>query len=779
MKCLRQGGALSAIMLTTIVCSLTAGLRSADAQTLPSGWTSQDIGTATGGSARSEGSSIIVSGAGGNIWNTSDAFHFASRTVSGDFTVTARVSAFAPANQWAKAGVMVRESTAANARNVFMMLSPGLGHAMQYRSSVGGSTTRVDGAAGGRTWVRIARRGTTLTASASADGQSWATIGTATMSLPSSVLVGLGVTSRDASSTEDATFSSIAVEPSTGGSTTTWQNRDIGSPRLAGSWTLSGGTHTVLGAGIDIWNASDQFHFAYQTVTGDVDVITRVASLQNTDPWAKAGVMIRESLAAGARHVSLFATPGNGWSYQYRPVADGTSFGSQGPSGQAPGWVRLIRRGSTVTAYTSPDGASWSLESTDTVSLPSTVYVGLAVTSHNADVVATASFTNVSIGAPSSGGNQAPSVSFVSPSSGATFSAGSTILVQANASDANGSIARVDLYQGTTLLKSDTTDPYSHNWTNVPAGAHQLRAVAYDDAGASQTATIDIQVTSTSNQLPSVAITSPANNATFATGTTVTVQAGASDGDGSIARVEFYRGTTLIGSDTTSPYSATWSSATAGAYTLTARAYDNTGASQTSSPVNITVGATTNQPPTVSITSPASGATFAAPATITIAASASDPDGTVARVDFYEGANLIGSDTSAPYSITSTNVGAGTYSVTAVARDNAGASRTSIAISILVGTTTVTPTSVSFTASTNHTTAVTSYVVAIYRSIDPVTASPVATRDIGKPTPVSGAITADISTTVNGLASGSYYAVVIASGSGGSASSTPSGTFTK
>ena len=681
MKCLRQGGALSAIVFTAIVCSLTVGLRSATAQSLPSGWTSREIGPATGGSARSDGSSITVTGGGANIWGTSDAFHFASRTVSGDFTITARVAAFDPVNEWAKAGVMVRESTAANARNAFMMLSPGLGHAMQYRASVGGSTARVNGPSTARTWVRITRRGTSFTSFASADGRSWATVGTATMSLPASVLVGLGVTSRDAARTDDATFASVTVEVAGGA---TWTHRDIGSPRLAGSWSLSGGTHTVRGAGADIWSASDQFHFAYQTVSGDVDVIARVASLQNTDPWAKAGVMIRESLAAGARHTSLFATPGKGWSYQYRPVAGGTSFAMPGPSGQAPGWVRLLRRGDTVTAYTSPDGASWSVESTETIAMAATVYVGLAVTSHNPDVVATASFTNVSIAAPSSGGNRAPSVAFVSPSNGAAFTAPASILVEANASDSDGTIARVDLYQGTTLLKSDTSSPYSFNWTGVTSGSYQLRAVAYDNAGATQTATASVTVNPAGNQLPAVSITSPANNASFTAPATVTVQATANDADGTISRVEFYRGTTLIGSDTTSPYSATWSSAPAGSYTLTARAFDNTGASLTSSPVSITVGTTTTR-----------------------------------------------------------------------------------------------PTSVSFTASTNHDTAVTSYVVALYRSIDPVTASPVASRDIGKPTPSSGTITADISTTVNGLPIGSYYSVVVAVGSGGSAGSTPSATFTK
>src|SRR5574339_821244 len=142
MKCLRQGGALSAMVITATVCSLSVGLRSANAQTLPAGWTSQDIGTATGGSASSDGSTTTVVGGGANIWGTADAFHFASRAVSGDFTLTARVAAFDPLNEWAKAGVMMRESTAANARNAYMLLSPGIGHAFQQRTSAGGTTTR-------------------------------------------------------------------------------------------------------------------------------------------------------------------------------------------------------------------------------------------------------------------------------------------------------------------------------------------------------------------------------------------------------------------------------------------------------------------------------------------------------------------------------------------------------------------------------------------------------------------------------------------------------------
>jgi chitinase len=181
----------------------------------------------------------------------------------------------------------------------------------------------------------------------------------------------------------------------------------------------------------------------------------------------------------------------------------------------------------------------------------------------------------------------------------------------------------------------------------------------------------------------------------------------------------------------------------------------------------------------VAISSPSSGASFTAPASIAIAASAADADGTIAGVDFYVGTQLIASDTSSPYTASWNNVAAGTYSLTAVARDNSGATRTSTAVAVTVSPATTQPTRVVFTASADHATNVNSYVVAIYRSTDPLTASPVATRDIGKPTPSGGDITVDISTLVNPLASGSYRVVVRAIGPGGTTASTPSATFTK
>jgi chitinase len=185
------------------------------------------------------------------------------------------------------------------------------------------------------------------------------------------------------------------------------------------------------------------------------------------------------------------------------------------------------------------------------------------------------------------------------------------------------------------------------------------------------------------NVFPSVNITSPANNATFTAGTTITINANANDSDGSVSKVDFYQGGTLLGTDTSSPYTFSWASVPAGNYTLTARATDNLGAATTSSAIAITVG-TTNNPPTAAITSPANGATFNAPASITINATASDPGGSVTSVAFYNGATLLGTDSSSPYSFTWSNVGAGTYSLTVRATDNTNLVGTSSAVSVNV-----------------------------------------------------------------------------------------------
>ncbi len=217
----------------------------------------------------------------------------------------------------------------------------------------------------------------------------------------------------------------------------------------------------MTAGGIDIWGTSDQFHFVYQPLQGDVEVIARVASLQQADVWSKAGVMIRESLTAGSRHAFMMVSGSQGWGFQRRIATDDSSYHQAGPSGTAPGWVRLVREGNLFSAYRSTDGTSWSLVGSDTISMASTVYVGVALTSHNTAARATATFTNVTARTPTTGTNQPPTVSITSPATGATFTEPATINVTATASDTDGSITKVDFYRGTQLIGSDTTNSYT------------------------------------------------------------------------------------------------------------------------------------------------------------------------------------------------------------------------------------------------------------------------------------------------------------------------------
>lgn len=195
----------------------------------------------------------------------------------------------------------------------------------------------------------------------------------------------------------------------------------------------------------------------------------------------------------------------------------------------------------------------------------------------------------------------------------------------------------------------------------------------------SPSAPITVRVT----RAPTVALTSPANNAVFTAPASIALAATATD-DGSIAKVEFFSGATLIATDTSAPYTFNWTAVPAGVYTLTAKATDNLGVQTTSAARSVPVNPGVNLPPTVSLTSPANNATYTAPASIALSANAQDSDGTITQVDFYNGATLIGTVTTAPYNATWAAVPASSYTITAKATDNLGVSTTSAPITVTV-----------------------------------------------------------------------------------------------
>jgi hypothetical protein len=186
-------------------------------------------------------------------------------------------------------------------------------------------------------------------------------------------------------------------------------------------------------------------------------------------------------------------------------------------------------------------------------------------------------------------GDSPPSVTLTQPTDGATFTAPATVNLAATASDADGTVTKVEFYNGTTKLGEDLTAPYSFTWSGVAAGTYSLTARAVDDLGGAGTSAASTITVTAGNTPPTASITSPADGAVFAWKPTITVTATASDPDGSVAKVEFLDGTTLLGQDTSAPYSFTWRNVPVGSHALTARATDNAGAVTTSTAVGITV----------------------------------------------------------------------------------------------------------------------------------------------------------------------------------------------
>jgi len=179
-----------------------------------------------------------------------------------------------------------------------------------------------------------------------------------------------------------------------------------GMPGSVGSFTEApAGTFTMTASGTDIWdvgtagNYHDEFHFAYKTLSGAGSIVARVQSVQNTDPWAKAGVMIRETLEPGSKHAFACITPNNGVASQGRIETGGASFSTNQTGVTAPYWVKLERDVSgRFTVSHSANGTTWAPvtgSNPTNIQMTSNVYIGLAVTAHNAAATCKAVFTNV------------------------------------------------------------------------------------------------------------------------------------------------------------------------------------------------------------------------------------------------------------------------------------------------------------------------------------------------------------------------------------------------
>lgn len=343
--------------------------------------------------------------------------------------------------------------------------------------------------------------------------------------------------------------------------------------------------------------------------------------------------------------------------------------------------------------------------------------------------------------------NVAPTVSITSPGNSASFNAPATVNIAANASDSDGSITKVEFFNGSTKLGEDVSSPYTFSWTNVAAGSYALTAKATDNAGAVTTSgVVNINVTGTVTQTPyggtAASIPGTVEMENYDNGgQNVAFNDVSGNNEGGAYRSDAVDIEAVSGGG----YNVGWIVAgewleytvnvkTAGAYRLEARVaatapdksfkvqldgsdiatinVPNTGGWQNWSLVTVNTSSlsagqkvlrvyantsdfnldrltftaltVTNAAPTATLTSPANNTNYNAPASITITANASDSDGSISKVEFYNGSALLGSRTAAPYSFTWSNVAAGTYTITARAYDNQNATGNSGAVTVRV-----------------------------------------------------------------------------------------------
>ena len=189
-----------------------AGPHAGRAQALPAPWHSAAVGDAAPVSVRTSASGTFISSAAGrDIQDQADAFGFIFRPASGNVTLTARVVSIPPTNEWAKAGIMLRDGAGADARNIFLAVTSGHGLTLQHRDATGAATTQIPLSGAAPLWLRLQRAGSHVTAFTSPDGAAWAAIGGATSVLPDAVSVGLASTSHNPGTPGEAVFDHVSV----------------------------------------------------------------------------------------------------------------------------------------------------------------------------------------------------------------------------------------------------------------------------------------------------------------------------------------------------------------------------------------------------------------------------------------------------------------------------------------------------------------------------------------------------------------------------------------
>ena len=382
----------------------------------PTGWSCTDIGGALppGQDSYSNGSWTESAG-GGDIWGTADSFHLVAQSLAADGTVTAHVNSQQATSAWAKAGPMVRATTDPGSPYYAVLVTPGNGIAVQWRATQAGASSQLLTPGAAPAYLRVGRYTTAgsspqtfYTAYTSPDGVTWTAVpgSTVVLAMPGTLQAGVALTSHHQGVAGTVTLDTVSVTPGEVpppglACPSGWTCGDIGAASPAGSQSLSGGTWTVQGGGADIFGTADAFHFVWQGLAAGGSLTARVVSQSASSSWAKAGLMLRATTDPGSPYYAVFSTPAHGVVVQWRATQGGTT-GQVSTSGVAPVYLRVVRTGTSFTAFTSPDGVTWTPVPGSTFTLANlsgTLLRGLAVTSHSNGKAGTVVFDSV-VGSP-------------------------------------------------------------------------------------------------------------------------------------------------------------------------------------------------------------------------------------------------------------------------------------------------------------------------------------------------------------------------------------------
>jgi uncharacterized repeat protein (TIGR01451 family) len=394
--------------------------------------------------------------------------------------------------------------------------------------------------------------------------------------------------------------------------------------------------------------------------------LTYTITLHNAGPQTADEVILKNSLPSQSNFVSVNTTAGTCREYAGSVICTVPSLGSGGDA--------------TVTVVVKPTDAGATIPAGGI-----TLHNTAMVKSNDGDInLANNTFVEATTLLPDS--NVAPSISITSPINGTKVVAPANIVLDAEATDLDGSIAAVEFYEHGELLGTGTLvsgNQYTYTWNDPDLGPHSIIALAEDNNGKVRFSTpVNVLVHGSAM----IAITSPVNGVAVNRPGDVLITATASLAAGTIDHVHFYANGALIGHGTLSAgqYSFIWSAPPAGTHELTAVVFDDAEIETMSAAVRVIV----NDAPVVALTSPTNGTLVPSGVTsLTLTANANDFDGTVRRVDFYANGTRIGGNDDAgvnQFSFSWTNPAAGTYSITAQATDNYDAITTSAPITIRV-----------------------------------------------------------------------------------------------